>query len=61
MTSALIKKLEKIAAEEPGRVTLVKNAKVVGLVRDGERVSGVEYVAGEKTERAAGNVILSTG
>ncbi|KAJ7486331.1 Flavocytochrome c [Mycena galericulata] len=62
ITSALMKRLVAIATEDPGRVEIVKNARVVGLLEEGGAVVGVDYEVDGQTVTANGDgVILATG
>ncbi|RPD73162.1 Flavocytochrome c [Lentinus tigrinus ALCF2SS1-7] len=57
MTSALVKKLE----AQPERATILKGAKVVKLLREGGRVTGVEYEVGGEKKTEEGSVVIATG
>ncbi len=57
MTSALVKKLE----AQPERATILKGAKVVRLLQEGGRVTGVEYEVGGQRKTEEGSVVIATG
>ncbi|GAA5910799.1 hypothetical protein JCM6882_003430, partial [Rhodosporidiobolus microsporus] len=61
ITYALMEKLEDIAEAEPARVKVLKKAHVTRLLKEGDKVVGVEYEYQGKTQQAHGPVILSTG
>ncbi|KAK7051358.1 hypothetical protein VNI00_004858 [Paramarasmius palmivorus] len=63
MTSALIKKLEQAAASEPGRVKLVRGAKVTKLLEnENGGIVGVEYETAEGTQTEKTDaVVITTG
>ena len=57
MTSALVKKLE----AQSERATILKGAKVVRLLQEGGRVTGVEYEVGGEKKTEEGSVVIATG
>ena len=57
MTSALVKALE----AKSDRAQIVKDAKVVALLKDGGRVTGVEYEVGGEKRTEKGAVVIATG
>ncbi|KAL1756718.1 FAD binding domain-containing protein [Schizophyllum commune] len=57
MTSALVKALE----AKSDRAQIVKDAKVVALLKDGGSVTGVEYEVGGEKRTEQGNVVIATG
>ncbi|GAA5886825.1 hypothetical protein JCM16303_005719 [Sporobolomyces ruberrimus] len=61
ITVALMDKLEEISEREPERVKIVKKANVQELIRDGDKVVGVEYEYQGKRHKAYGPVVLATG
>lgn len=56
ITSALIKQLDK----EPN-ATVIKSAKVLRLLEESGKVTGVEYESGGKTVKEEGPVVIATG
>ncbi|GAA5949272.1 hypothetical protein JCM3765_003355 [Sporobolomyces pararoseus] len=61
ITVALMDKLEEIAEREPDRVKILKKANVQELIKEGDKIVGVEYEYQGKKHRAHGPVVLSTG
>ncbi|KAL1739088.1 FAD binding domain-containing protein [Schizophyllum fasciatum] len=57
MTSALVKALE----ARSDRAQIVKDARVTALLKDGERVTGVEYEVGGEKRTESGTVVIATG
>jgi succinate dehydrogenase/fumarate reductase flavoprotein subunit len=54
--------LEDLAESTPDRVTIKKKARVTKLIKEGERVVGVEYTDKDgKVHKELGPVILATG
>ncbi|KAH8108612.1 fumarate reductase [Phellopilus nigrolimitatus] len=61
ITYAQMERLEDLAQSDPARVQIKKKAKVVRLLKDGVRVTGVEYEVDGARHEALGPVILATG
>ena len=61
ITYALMQRLEDLAEQEPERVEIIKKARVTGLNKDGNKVTGVTYEFGGETTSVEGPVILATG
>src|SRR3569833_2519298 len=61
ITYALMQRLEELAETEPGRVEIIKKARVTGLNKDGNRVTGVTYEHSGETCSLDGPVVLATG
>lgn len=61
ITYALMQRLEELAENEPGRVEIIKKARVTSLNRDGNHVHGVTYECDGQTASIDGPVILATG
>lgn len=61
ITYALMQRLEELAETEPERVQIIKKARVTGLNKEGNQVTGVTYEAGGETCSLDGPVILATG
>ena len=61
ITYALMQRLEELAENEPERVQIIKKARVTGLNKDGNKVSGVKYEFGGESNSDEGPVILATG
>ncbi|KAJ3171577.1 hypothetical protein HDU88_007657 [Geranomyces variabilis] len=61
ITYALMERLEDVAAAEPTRAKVIKKADVKKILRDGEKVIGVEYSREGKTYKESGPVIIATG
>lgn len=64
ITYALMEKIEALAEEEPQRVELIKKARVVSFVQEGDKVTGVKYVVGDDEgapQELRGVVIMATG
>jgi len=61
ITVALMDKLEDIAEREPERVKILKKANVQKLIKEGDKVVGVEYEYGGKQHKSYGPVVLATG
>ncbi|GAA5938557.1 uncharacterized protein JCM15063_005353 [Sporobolomyces koalae] len=61
ITVALMDKLEELAEAEPDRVKIIKKANVKQLIKEGEKVVGVEYEYQGKRHEAHGPVVLATG
>src|SRR3569833_2359809 len=61
ITYALMQRLEELAETEPGRVEIIKKARVTGLNKDGNRVTGATYEHSGETCSLDGHVVLATG
>jgi flavocytochrome c len=61
ITYALMEKLEDIATATPDRVQIRKKARVTKLIKEGEKVVGVEYVQNGETKVEHGVVVIATG
>jgi flavocytochrome c len=61
ITYALMQRLEELAESEPDRVEIVKKARVTGLAKDGNRVTGVNYEFNGESCTVEGPVVLATG
>ena len=61
ITYALMQRFEELAEAEPGRVELIKKAKVVRVNREGNTVTGVTYELNGEEVSVDGPVILATG
>ncbi|KAL7418994.1 Osmotic growth protein [Cryptotrichosporon argae] len=61
ITYALMEKLEDLAESQPDRVKILKKAKVTKVLKDGEKVIGVDYEKDGKHYTEHGAVILATG
>jgi len=61
ITYALMEALENIAEETPDRATILKKARVVSVLRDGDKAIGVEYEYDGKKYKEYGPVVLATG
>lgn len=61
ITYALMQKLEDLAEAEPERVQIIKKAKVKGLNKEGNVVTGLKYEYDGKTQDCDGIVVLATG
>jgi len=61
ITYALMQRLEELAETEPERVTIIKKARVTGLNKEGNRVTGVTYEHNGETASLDGPVVLATG
>lgn len=61
ITYALMQRLEELAENEPGRVEIIKKARVTSLVKDGNTVTGVTYECNGQTATLDGPVVLATG
>lgn len=61
ITYALMQRLEELAENEPDRVEIIKKARVTGLNKDGNNVTGVTYEYNGETASLDGPVILATG
>jgi len=61
ITYALMQRLEELAESEPERVQIIKKARVTGLNKEGNTVTGVTYEHNGETATLEGPVILATG
>lgn len=61
ITYALMQRLEELAENEPERVQIIKKARVTGLNKEGNLVTGVTYEFGGESATVEGPVILATG
>ena len=61
ITYALMQRLEELAENEPDRVQIIKKARVTGINKEGNKVTGVKYEFGGETTSVDGPVILATG
>ncbi|EWC44938.1 hypothetical protein DRE_00997 [Drechslerella stenobrocha 248] len=61
ITYALMQRLETLAETEPHRVTILMKAKVTKLNKTGNKITGLDYEAGGKTQTLDGIVVLATG
>ncbi|ROT42340.1 FAD-dependent oxidoreductase-like protein [Sodiomyces alkalinus F11] len=61
ITYALMQRLEELAETEPHRVQIIKKARVTGLNKDGNTVTGVKYEHNGEEQSLEGPVILATG
>lgn len=61
ITYALMQRLEELAESEPERVQILKKARVTGLNKDGNTVTGVTYEYNGEKRTMDGPVVLATG
>jgi succinate dehydrogenase/fumarate reductase flavoprotein subunit len=61
ITYALMQRLEELAEKDPQRVQIVKKARVTGVNKTGNIVTGVTYEYEGQTHTSDGVVILATG
>ncbi|KAE8448541.1 hypothetical protein EG329_009422 [Mollisiaceae sp. DMI_Dod_QoI] len=61
ITYALMQRLEELAENEPERVQIIKKARVTGLNKEGNLVTGVKYEFDGEESNLDGPVILATG
>ena len=61
ITYALMQRLEELAESEPERVQIIKKARVTGLNKEGNKVTGVTYEFNGESQTVEGPVILATG
>lgn len=61
ITYALMQRLEELAEKEPERVQIIKKARVTGINKEGNKISGVTYEFGGESSSVDGPVILATG
>src|SRR6201996_1381106 len=61
ITYALMQRFEELAEQEPGRVQLIKKAKVVKVNKEGNLATGVTYTLNGEEVTVNGPVVLATG
>jgi len=61
ITYALMQRLEELAEKEPERVQIIKKARVTGINKDGNKITGVTYEHGGESQVVDGPVVLATG
>lgn len=61
ITYALMQRLEELAENEPERVQIIKKARVTGLNKDGNKITGVTYEFDGESNSVEGPVVLATG
>ncbi|KAI0383448.1 Flavocytochrome c [Hypomontagnella monticulosa] len=61
ITYALMQRLEELAENEPERVQIIKKARVTGLNKEGNKVTGVVYESDGESTTLDGPVVLATG
>jgi flavocytochrome c len=61
ITYALMQRLEELVEKDPDRVQVIKKAKVVELIKDGNTVTGVKYEFNGEVHTVDGVVVLATG
>ena len=61
ITYALMQRLEELAEKEPERVQIIKRARVTGINKDGNLITGVTYEHGGESKVVDGPVVLATG
>jgi len=61
ITYALMQRLEELAESEPERVQIIKKARVTGLNKEGNKITGVKYEFGGEPASLEGPVVLATG
>ncbi|KAL2129046.1 hypothetical protein VTI74DRAFT_8303 [Chaetomium olivicolor] len=61
ITYALMQRLEELAETEPHRVQIIKKARVTGLNKEGNTITGVKYEYNGETLSLDGPVVLATG
>ncbi|KAJ3334781.1 hypothetical protein HDU91_002527, partial [Kappamyces sp. JEL0680] len=61
ITYALMSTYEDMCKDHPERAALIKKANVKKLIKDGDRVVGVEYLFNGKMVSEYGPVVLATG
>jgi flavocytochrome c len=61
ITYALMQRLEELAETEPHRVQIIKKARVTGLNKNGNSVTGVTYEYNGESQSLEGPVVLATG
>ncbi|KXJ85976.1 FAD binding domain-domain-containing protein [Microdochium bolleyi] len=61
ITYALMQRLEELAETEPERVQIIKKARVTGLNKEGNTITGVKYDIDGQEASVSGPVVLATG
>ncbi|PBP18809.1 FAD/NAD(P)-binding protein [Diplocarpon rosae] len=61
ITYALMQRLEELAENEPERVQIIKKARVTGLNKEGNKITGVTYEFDGESNTVDGPVVLATG
>ncbi|KAI1000410.1 Fumarate reductase [Podosphaera aphanis] len=61
ITYALMQRLEELAENEPGRVQIIKKARVTGINKLENKITGVTYKLGDQSYTTEGPVVLATG
>ncbi|KAL4916648.1 FAD binding domain-containing protein [Aspergillus aurantiobrunneus] len=61
ITYALMQRLEELAESEPERVQIIKKARVTGVNKEGNTVTGVTFETDGQSKSAEGVVVLATG
>jgi flavocytochrome c len=61
ITYALMQRLEDLAETEPERIQIIKKARVTGLNKEGNKITGVTYEANGESSSIEGPVVLATG
>ncbi|WPH02453.1 Flavocytochrome c [Acrodontium crateriforme] len=61
ITYALMQRFEELAEKEPHRVQLIKKAKVTGIIKEGNTVTGCKYTFNGEETSVHGPVVLATG
>ncbi|KAI8947215.1 FAD binding domain-containing protein [Xylaria longipes] len=61
ITYALMQRLEELAETEPERVQIIKKARVTGLNKEGNKITGVQYESNGEASSLDGPVVLATG
>jgi succinate dehydrogenase/fumarate reductase flavoprotein subunit len=61
ITYALMQRLEELCESEPERVQVIKKARVTGVNKNGNTVTGVTYEYDGESHTAEGVVVLATG
>jgi len=61
ITYALMQRLEELAESEPERVQIIKKARVTGINKEGNKISGVQYEFNGESSSIEGPVVLATG
>ncbi len=61
ITYALMQRIEELSETEPDRVALIKKARVTGLNKEGNNITGVTYELNGETHSLDGPVVLATG
>jgi len=61
ITYALMQRLEELAETEPERVKIIKKARVVDLIKEGNTITGAKYEKDGEIHSVEGPVVLATG